>query len=165
MAKVGEFRLSKVLLMEALTQISHISKRAFIAIIQDPLDNNKKCGINFNNTAIGSDLGHQFDLYASYPIFDSRMECSHYLVEEWPVISIACTPQFVKSISTLPPIEDPSAKKDVLDMVIYSIKDGELVKSEVVIFGEYHSHIGSIIEHSDRSIEEGIILQSSIRWS
>ena len=153
--KIAEFRISKDRLINALTHISNITHKASIALIVDRNKGKAEMGISFNNVAYFDENGHQFDLYSSYPIFHSEMVCKHYFTrnaDEWPIIYIACTPEFIVSVSTLPPTM--SDGKEVLGMALWNIEDDNKIKSEAVIFGDHHSHIASIIEHSDIMIKD-----------
>jgi len=150
MTKIAEFKIKRNLLISALTHISNITHKASIALIVDRNSDNAKMGITFNNVVHFDESGHQFDLYSSYPIFHSEMACNSYYIEnvdDWPIVYIACMPEFIVSISTLPPIT--SDGEDFLDMALWNVRDGTKIKSEVVIFGNHHSHIASIIEHAD----------------
>lgn len=161
--KLAEFRISRDRLVKALMHISNISDKAAVALIIFGSDN-KKGGINFNNV-LKSEMGPQFELYASYPIFNSEMACFSYSIEdigEWPVYYIACNQQFIKSICTLPPITSLSGDKEpYLDLVFYNVKDGSTVKSDTVVYGDHKARVGSTIEHSDIIVSGGQIVQSN----
>jgi len=159
--KLAEFRISRDRLVKALMHISNISDKAAVALITI---RSKKDGISFNNV-LNSEMGPQFDLYASYPIFNSEMACVSYFIEdigEWPVYYIACNQQFIKSICTLPPITSLSGDKEpYLDLVFYNVKDGSTVKSDTVVYGDHKARVGSTIEHSDLIASGGQIVQSN----
>src|SRR5664280_1332450 len=107
MTKIAEFKIKRNLLINALTHISNITHKASIALIVNRRDGDAKMGITFNNVVHFDEFGRQFDLYSSYPIFHFEMECNRYYLEnaeKWPIIYIACMPEFIVSISTLPPI-------------------------------------------------------------
>lgn len=162
--KLAEFRISRDRLVKALMHISNISDKAAVALIIFRSEDNKKGGINFNNV-LKSEMGPQFELYASYPIFNSEMACFSYSIEdigEWPVYYIACNQQFIKSICTLPPITSLSGDKEpYLDLVFYNVKDGSTVKSDTVVYGDHKARVGSTIEHSDIIVSGGQIVQSN----
>jgi hypothetical protein len=162
--KLAEFRISRNRLVEALMHISNISDKAAVALIIFRSEDNKKGGINFNNV-LKSEMGPQFELYASYPIFNSEMACFSYFIEdigEWPVYYIACNQQFIRSICTLPPITSLSGDNEpYLDLVFYNVKDGSAVKSDTVVYGDHKANVGSTIEHSDLIASGGQIVQSN----
>ena len=162
--KLAEFKISRDRLVKALMHISNISDKAAVGLIVFRSEDNKKGGFNFNNV-LKSEVGPQFELYASYPIFNSDMGCISYFIEdigEWPVYYIACSQQFIKSICTLPPIiSSTDDKEPYLDLVFYNVKDGSTVKSETVVFGDHKANVGSIIEHSDLKVSGGKIVQSN----
>jgi hypothetical protein len=163
--KLAEFRIERSRLIDALMHISNITAKASIALIVGKEEGNTtKMGINFNNVALFDESGHQFDLYSAYPIFNDEMTCRNYFIEtvtDWPVFFIACTPEFIRSIITLPPIVT-SNEVEVLALALWNIKDGDKTKSNAVIFGDHHSHIASIIEHSGLAVGTGgTITQSS----
>ena len=89
--KLAEFKISRDRLVKALMHISNISDKAAVGLIVVREEDNKKGGISFNNV-LRSEMDPQFELFASYPIFNSEMGCSSYFiegVEEWPVYYIA----------------------------------------------------------------------------
>lgn len=160
--KLAEFKISRDRLVKALMHISNISEIAAVGLIVIREEDNKKGGISFNNV-LKSDMGTQFDLFASYPIFNSEMGCSRYLIGdagEWPVYYIACNERFIKSICTLPPIVSTGDTEEFLDMVFYAIRDGNTLKSETVIFGDHKASVDSIIEHSGFEVRNGKIVYS-----
>lgn len=152
--KIAEFKLLKDQLIRALSAVSFAGK-AVVALIINRQEENAVMGINFNNVA---NLGEstQFDVAAAYPIFNDEFLCRRYFVSvtEWPVFYIACMPEFINSVNTLPPIDS-----EALDMVFWSIREGNKQKSEAVIFGDHHAHTTSIIEHSDIIGESGEVLR------
>ena len=163
--KLAVFEISRDRLIKALTHISNISEIAAVGLIvmREEDEDNNKGGISFNNV-LKSEMGPQFDLFASYPIFNSDMRCSRYLIEdtgEWPVYYIACSERFIKSICTLPPIVSTDETEQFLEMVFYTIKDGNTLKSETVIFGDHKASVDSIIEHSDLEVRDGKIVYSN----
>jgi hypothetical protein len=155
---IAEFKISKELLLKSLLHISHICDRAVVGIIENQSDNNAKMGISINNEVNAGDSEHQFDLYSSYPVFNSEMIDFKYNIDKWPVVYIACTNAFINSINTLPPIVVDD--EEVLEMVIWDIKDDGALKSEVCIFGDHHSRIGSIIQYSDIIDEKGHVVSA-----
>jgi len=147
--KLAVFEISRDRLIKALTHISNISEIAAVGLIVMREED---------------EMGPQFDLFASYPIFNSEMRCSRYLIEdtgEWPVYYIACSERFIKSICTLPPIVSTDETEQFLEMVFYTIKDGNTLKSETVIFGDHKASVDSIIEHSDLEVRDGKIVYSN----
>ena len=141
-------------------QCISFASKAVVGLIINRKEDNAAMGISFNNVA---NLGEsaQFDLYAAYPIFNDEFICKNYLVNQWPIFYIACMPEFINSVSSLPSVNGED-EEEALDMVFWSIKDGDTLKSEAVIFGKHRSHIASIIEHSNMKIGEmGEIIQDS----
>ncbi len=107
----------------------------------------------------------QYELFASYPIFKEEMNQynTHFHIEnadDWPVYFICCSEQFIKSILTLPPIMYPDSMDEYVDMVFYSVKDGETVKSETVIFGEHRASTCAIMKHSGLKVVGGKIVEA-----
>jgi len=163
--KLAEFRISRKRLVDALLHISNISDRAAIALIVDREDENKEMGVSFSNIA-KTETGDQFDLYASYPIFNMEMTCHRYFLkdsDEWPPYFIACDQRFIKAICTLPIVKTTSSNDDpVLDLVLYHVKDGDVEKSESVVFGNHHASVVSIIAHTDLEVSsKGTIIVKS----
>ncbi len=163
--KLAEFRFLRNQLINALAHISFANKAA-IGLIKDPSGKNI-WGISFNNSIKGSDSGYQFDIFATYPIFNDEMVCKTYFIEnlkDWPVFYIATTPGFINSVSTLPPIIT-SDEDEVLSLVLWNLKDDGKTMSEAMIFGNHHSSTQSVIEHSDKVDENGAIVQASANGS
>ncbi len=155
--KVLEFDISREILVNALAHVSYVAPMAAIALIK--FNEETIGGININTVANGSDNGHQFDTYASFAIFNDEMGDTQYNVDNahpWPVVYIACTPDFITAISKLKPKHG-----DCFAVQVWNIIDGDKIKSEITIYGEHNSNIGSIIEHSDMRIKSGKIVPSS----
>lgn len=115
-------------------------------------------GINFNNVRNLDAYGKESYLRASYPIYNNEFVCKTYFVDEWPIFYIACMPAFINSVNALPPA-DKDGNEDVLGMAFWSIKDGEISLSEAFVFGEHHSYISSVIEHSGMKLVDGKIIE------
>jgi len=152
--KVAELRIPRNLLIRALEHISNITNQAAVDLIVNRERRNEKIGISFSNIAKIGDFKRQFDVYAAYPIFNYEMIYCTFIVGEWPVIYIACTAPFIKSVGILPPIMT-SEGLEALDIIFWNIKDGDALKSETIIFGDHHSYIASIIQYSEEADGEG----------